>query len=289
MGEGTPRWRGQSGRMEVWYATLDGLWVHYEVVAPSSGAAAYGHGWVAVFPEDDKPRVERFGPAPVQCSEDVWFDAAGCTASAARLAGRTETISWDLSYADESPTLFTFPRWAWKREVLPAAQVVPSPSAAFTGWVEDGGARTEVTAQRGNVAHIYGHGNAQRWGWLHADLGGGDVLEVVTAVSRRPGLNKLPPMALVQLRVDGKDWPRDPLLSALPTRTRLRPDGFHVRGRGIEIDVDIPEDRSVTLDYADPDGAPAFCMNSERAIAAVRFKGREWRLPGTAHAEVGYR
>lgn len=275
--------------MEVWYATLDGLWIHYELVAPTGGGPAHGLGWIASFPVDDKPHIERFGPAPVTSSNEVWFDAAGCTATASRLTGRTETMAWDLAYDDDSPTLFTFPRWAWQRQVLPAAQVVPAPTASFSGWVDDAGSRTELEGRRGNVAHIYGHGNAQRWGWLHADLGGGDVLEIVSAVSRRPGLNKLPPMALLQFRVNGRDWPRDPLAMAPLLRTQLGRHGFRVKGRGLEVEVELPEHLSVTVDYADPDGAPAFCTNSERAFARVRFKGREWRLDGTAHAEVGYR
>jgi hypothetical protein len=52
------------------------------------------------------------------------------------------------------------------------------------------------------------------------------------------------------------------------------------------------------VDYADPDGAPAVCHNSERSDAVItllhRTAGRwaverEWRLEGTAHAEVGLR
>ena len=41
-----PRWRGQPGRIEVWYATLTdpltgaALWVHYETVAPAPDTQA---------------------------------------------------------------------------------------------------------------------------------------------------------------------------------------------------------------------------------------------------------
>src|SRR5579875_2520 len=65
-----PRWRGEAGRLEVWYATLSdpvtgsGLWAHYETVAPTTGAA-YAHGWASWFPADGPPRTERFGPEPV--------------------------------------------------------------------------------------------------------------------------------------------------------------------------------------------------------------------------------
>src|SRR5215813_13570985 len=69
----TPRWRGEAGRTEVWYATLSdpvtraGLWVHYETVSPTpaDGREPYGHGWVSWFPSDGPPRTERFGPEPV--------------------------------------------------------------------------------------------------------------------------------------------------------------------------------------------------------------------------------
>ncbi|MCV7103809.1 hypothetical protein H7I01_26455, partial [Mycobacterium palustre] len=65
-----PRWRGQAGRLEVWYATLSdpatraGLWIHCETVAPLRGAP-YGHGWVTRFAADGPPRTARFGPEPV--------------------------------------------------------------------------------------------------------------------------------------------------------------------------------------------------------------------------------
>jgi hypothetical protein len=289
-----PRWRGQPGRLEVWYATFtmdngDGLWVHYETVAPEQGEP-YGHGWVAWFPVMGPPVWERFGPEPVVAPSQ-----------AAALAGVTKSMAWELRLDDGGARpLFTFPRWAWKREVLPAAQVVPLPSAEVRGWIEIDGARTELRG-RGALARIYGHGNAKRWAWLHADLGGGDVLEVVAAVSRRPGLSKLPLAPLVQLRVGGRDWPGNPLLAAPLLRARIGLPSWRVWGginrRRLTIDVDLPADRSVAIDYTDPDGAGAVCTNSERADAEIvveRWSGRwrkehAWELHGTAHAEVGLR
>lgn len=64
-----PRWRGDAGRLEVWYTTLTqpatgtGVWLHTELVAPTA-APAYVHGWAAVFPLDAEPVWERFGPRP---------------------------------------------------------------------------------------------------------------------------------------------------------------------------------------------------------------------------------
>jgi len=104
-----PRWRGEAGRMEVWYATLSdpathaGLWVHYEIVAPTTGEAPFGHGWVTFFPADNSPCTERFGPAPVQPSSDQWFSAAGVEATLDGFTGRARTFAWDLRWKDTTP------------------------------------------------------------------------------------------------------------------------------------------------------------------------------------------
>ncbi len=299
------RWRGQPGRLEVWYTTLTdpvtgtGVWIHHELVAPSDGGDPWGHGWVAVFEPGAPPVLERFGPEPWSAPD------AGFTCGAVRydgaLVGRGGAVSWELDSGGPDRTLHTFPRWAWRRELLPAAQVVPRPAARYSGVVRVGNRELVLRDAPGADARIYGHGNAQRWGWLHADLGDGEVCEVVAAVSMRPGLNRLPPLPLVRFRLGGggtgtRDWPVDPLLAAVGLRARLRPDGFEVRGRvgrrRVAITVDLPADETVEVDYRDPDGARLLCRNSERATARIELlRGsaveRSWCLGGVAHAEVG--
>lgn len=304
-----PRWGGQPGRVEVWYATLtdpetgSGVWVHAELVAPvDASRPAYRHGWIAVFPTDGEPRCARFGrQAGAQDDGAAWFFSDSCTVSLGEIVGQARSASWDLRWVEVSPPLFTFPRAAWKRNLLPGAQVVIAPTATFDGEIEIDGRTLALASAPGAVAHIYGHGNAQRWCWLHADLGGGDVCELVAAVSRRPALRRLPPLAFVQLRSGGELWPRSPvapLLSqtdiGLPRwRSRVR-----ARDRRLTVDVTLPPERCVALRYEDPDGATATCTNSERADAVLVFEqkigGRwreeqRWELDGTAHAEVGLR
>lgn len=300
---GEPHWRGQPGRLEVHYLTATdartetGLWVHCEVVAPTGGDA-YAHGWAAMFPPDAPPTYERFGPAPAEPHADGdWFrsDAATMTATTAR--GVADDLAWDLTWTADPAPLWTFPRWVWQRHVLPAAQVVPIPTTRISGT-----AAGEPFDGAGGVAHIYGHGNAQRWLWLHADLGQGDVLEIVAATARRPGLRALPPLPLVQLRYQGRDWPRDPLAAALLFRAHMDIDGFRVSGavgsRRLRVEATLPADRCVAIGYTDPDGATATCQNTERADVQVRVdrltaRGwrdeRTWSLDATGHAEIGRR
>jgi hypothetical protein len=299
-----PRWRGRAGHLEVHYltatdeATGTGLWVHHETVAPLDGDA-YTHGWTALFPPDAAPTWQRFGPAPASTSYDgnTWSRAGECELGPTGASGSAGELTWDLAWPDDGPPLWTFPRWAWQRRLLPAAQVVPLPRVRMTGNVA--GRPFDGT---GNVAHIDGHGNAHRWVWLHADLGGGDVLELVAATARRPGLRLLPPLPLVQLRVDGRDWPRDPLAAAPLMRAAIADHRFAVTGlvgnRWLRIAVSLPADRCVDVGYVDPDGATATCTNTERADVTVavdrlttsgRRREHRWQLDGTGHAEIGRR
>ncbi len=305
------RWRGQPGRLEVWYTTLTdpatgtGVWIHHELVAPSDGSQPYGHGWAAVFPPDQAPSFARFGPASWQDpSPGVAFAAGPVMATAKRLTGVTNepaSLSWDLDQRGGGDPLFTFPEWAWKRELLPAAHMVPAPAAWFTGMIRWGDSELALRDAPGASARIYGHGNARRWAWLHADLGGGDVCEVVAAVSTRPLLRALAPLPFLRLRVGGHDWPTgDPLLAALRLRARIDLPMWTVTGRHrdrrIRIEVTQPAEATLSVDYTNPDGSPTVCRNTERATAAItldrRIRGAwisegNWRLDGTAHAEVG--
>lgn len=298
-----PRWRGQPGRLEVHYLTAtdtasgSGLWLHQEVVAPTAGEP-YGHGWIATFPADAPPRCERFGPTPVKPSDDGTVfatPAAVMTSTSAR--GRAGGLEWDLRWDATARPLWTFPRWAWQRRVLPAAQVVPIPSTRLTGAV--GTTSYDGTAA---LAHIDGHGNAQRWVWLHADLGAGDVLEIVAATARRRGLRVLPMLPLVQLRHGGRDWPRDPLAAAPLLHAAVRGNRFAVNGivggHRLRVAVALPAERCVVLGYTDPDGAAATCTNTERADVSIELdkitargwrRERSWQLTGTGHAEIGTR
>lgn len=311
------RWRGQPGKLEVVYSTVSdpetgvGIWIHHELVAPV-GDAAYLHGWCAVFRPPAAPVVERFGPQPVTAGAGAaeptagWLSTEQATLEPPALRGRVGSLGWDLVFDDTdedgAAPLYTFPSWAWERELLPAAQVVPVPSTRFTGRLEVDGSELSLSPRAvGQVAHIYGHGNAQRWGWVHAELGGGDVLEVVAAVSRRPGLDRLPPLPFVQLRVAGRDWPRQPLAAAPLLRARLGLPHWDVGGTvgrwRLRVDVEMPPSQCVSLSYVDPDGAGATCTNTEVGDAEVVLEHRRsrwetaarWTLHGTAHAEIGTR
>lgn len=309
---GAPRWNGTPGRTEVWYTTLTdpetgtGVWLHHELTAPADGSEPFAHGWAAVFPRTGEVRHARFGPVPWPRPAEG-FTAEGVTCSGGRLEGRAGDFRWSIAERPEEPPLFTFPRWSWRRPVLPAAQMLPAARASYEGELSYGNTTLKLREAPGASARIYGHGNAQRWTWLHADLGDGAVLEIVAAVSTRPALRRLPPLVFLRLRRSGRTWPRRPERSAtgLLGLGRFRADlglpTWTVTGRTalrrVRVDVTQPPERTLALEYRDPDGARAVCRNSESADARIvleRWWGRwrpeaSWTLEGTAHAEAGER
>jgi len=326
-------WKGEPGRLEVTYATVSdpvsgaGLWWHQEIVAPTTDQqrAPYQHGWIALFPPQGQPVLERF-EASLQPSQDQvrgemapgialvpehlaqgMGNGSPSEPTQVRIEGSAGRVAFDLTARDASKVLWTFPRWSWFTGKLPGSQCVPMPSALFSGVVTLDGEPFVSWPEgapdrgRGGLARIFGHGSAKRWCWLHADLGGSDVLEVVAAVPKAPGLDKLPPMPLVQMRYQGTDWPRDPLVAAPLMKARIGQEGFQVKGaigrRRVTIEVELPKERCVSVGYEDPDGSTATCMNSERASVEVLLERRKakwetearWNLDGTAHAEIGSR
>jgi len=300
------RWDGRPGRLEVWYDTFTdptsgtGFWLHHEIVAPSTGDKAEAHGWISIFPPEETPLLNRFGPAPV--SDGALFSCEDVVVEPGRCSGRAGHVSWDLTHSFESRPLFTTSRLAWKHNLLPSAQIVSSPTEQFRGTVTTGDRTWTLEGAPGGAARIYGHGNAERWGWLHADLGGGDVLEVVAAVSHKSGLRRLRPLALVQLRVEGEDWPPNPLLAAMSFHASLGLPDWTMMGRWggriLWLRVHQDAEASVRVAYRDTDGSSATCVNSERSDAHIvllrRSAGswameRNWRLASTAHSEIGTR
>jgi hypothetical protein len=294
----SPKWRGEPGGVETWYATFtdrrtgDGYRLHAETLATRDGDAT-GHGWFAAFPHDGDPAVERFGPEAVlePAGGDAWFDAAGCTLGPGYAIGKTPTLSWDLSYHSAEPPLCTVPRWVFERGLLPAQQVVPVATGTFRGTLALGDATVRLEEAYGGLAHVYGRGHPRRWGWLHADLGYDDVLEVVSAVPTGAGLARLPAVSFVQLRRRGRDWPADPLLTAPLLRGRLGLPHWGVSGivgrHRLRVDVVVPVADLSEVDEQPVAGRASLLLGEPSAV--LQSKGRAGLVPrGAVEAEPGF-
>jgi hypothetical protein len=169
------RWRGQPGRFEVWYATLTdrdsgrGLWIHHELVACVDGSTQ-PHGWATAFVPGERPLRVGSGPVNVTAPDGLPLEDPGepaarenirmgtVSAGPDRLEGGAEPLRWGLEGRDGGQPLFTFPRWSFRRAALPAALVVPSPTATFSGEVRVGDRVFRLREAKGAVARIYEQG-----------------------------------------------------------------------------------------------------------------------------------
>jgi hypothetical protein len=222
--------------------------------------------------------------------------------------GKTSDIKWDLTTSDfKDKPVFTFGKLAWEKEILPSCQIVGGPNITYDGTVIIANKSYKVSNAKGALSRIYGHGNAKRWAWLHADLDGSNMIEIVSAVSTKPGLDKLKPLGFIQLRFKDEDWPSNPLVAFPFFRTKmpgrqLGDNSWSIKGRygdyRIDVNVNLPGFKSIAVDYTDPDGKSAVCVNTEigdvdilleQKISNRWVQIKHWQIENRAHCEMGFR
>lgn len=315
------RSNGVDPRLEVWYLTASdsannsGLWIHYELVTKED-QEIYLDGWLAYFQPNKEPLLFRSGRIPVDIitnqgkkviakgednaklikTKELSFDGS-------TFEGHLDGVDFEISIDGVIDPIYTFAKWSWEKETLPASQIVPIPKAKIKGEIHlHNQEANEITFSGvGGLARIFGHGSAKKWAWLHAHLDDDTVLEAVVAQPKTPALSLIRPLAFIQLKRNEDVWPKDPITASMFFKAKLNRHFWTVKGRigrrRLIFEVSIPEDNCVKVGYVDPDGSTATCVNSEvssvMAILQRRFRRWEtqkvWHLQNIAHAEYGDR
>ncbi|MBI4575803.1 MAG: hypothetical protein HY722_06015 [Planctomycetes bacterium] len=229
---------------------------------------------------------------------------AGHATGAVRGAGHL--AAWNLRFEPTGPVHRHLP---WVAYLLPVADTVvlsPYLGARFRGSIKADGVRYELEDDAGCQSHLWGRRHAAEWAWAHCSAFEGEpgaCLEALMARVRRWG-RSMPPLTLVSLCHRG-EWLRLQGLVHLPWgRSAWQVGQWRFQARGatarVEGEVLCPPGRLLRAEYADPDGSPAWCHNSEVATSRVRVwrraaPGLPWREAGelvsngTTHAEWGER
>lgn len=313
--ENLPLWDGRrKGQYEVWYLTLNdpatqtAFWLRYTLEAPTHGEA-HGELWGHFF---DRARPQaRFGlrrAVPLhqmKLGEGAIIRLGDAELAEGRLHGALEggghSLQWDLQYTPSEAALMMMP--AWIRSFLRRNRTdwaVPNPDVQFVGRIVADGRTFELDGAPGQQAHLYGARHADRWAWLHCTtFDGGADATVVGVVAETVLLGVRRPFTLVYVRYGGKDY----LCNAFPQAAiTARSDfsfpvwRFRCEAEGVEFvgtARGAPE-QMVQIRYADPDGTPSYCCNTELADLEleVRRDGQVidvLRAEGTAHVEFGQR
>jgi hypothetical protein len=318
------RWDGSPGHYEVYYLTLTdpatgvGVWLRYTLLAPlaeAGGEATCSLWLLAMDPEDPGRHVARKGTWPIAelhaSAEPFELRLAGARLSDSGAAGGFEDVAWDLAWAPGRAYHHVHPLLERAR-IAKTVLALPHGDVAVSGTVTLPDRTLTLEGAHGGQAHLWGSKHAARWAWAHCGdletVAGeprpGDFIDGVSVYVPRFG-REVGPSTPVVGRIGGQDFrsvsPRRVLANGsrfgLTTWSFEAVDG----ARKLAGEVDVRREQLVGVTYHDPDGAPAWCYNSEVASLRLNVLERDrgeasgWRLTdslvsrGRAHFEYAQR
>ncbi|GAB4519092.1 MAG: hypothetical protein Tsb0020_37640 [Haliangiales bacterium] len=328
------RWDGHSpGHYEVWYVTFNhqqsdtGFWIRYTLEAPLH-EPPYAQLWFAYFDArnpDNHFGINRRFPIEALRTESAPFSVSIApegdpgrepnqlthTGIRGHLAGDGHEATWDLSWTPQGHSHQHLPRTMYRRGGMGETTVLsPNLDVALSGTVTVDGRRLVLEREPGGQTHLWGRKHANAWAWGHCNalrdrVGNrrvGACLEALSLDLVRAGI-ALPRLTLFSLYLDGRVHRFCDFRHLMQTRSDHGPGFFTMRGSGLKHRVEArfecrPEDMIATP-YADPDGEPSWCANTEIAdleiIISERTGPLSWRehevLTATScgHFEIGRR
>jgi hypothetical protein len=318
------RWDGAStGHYEVWYVTLNhresstGYWIRYTMEAPVHGhGAPYAQLWFACFDRNAPSRtfaINQIHPIGQMVAHAAPFSVrigdAEITHRGARgaIKGGGHDVSWDLRWLPSLQTHRQLPSVMYKRGGVGDTTVLtPNIDVPIRGTITVDGTPHELAGDPGGQTHLWGRKHAHSWAWGHCNAfegRRGAALEALTVRLKKRG-RVLPPLTIFALYLDGEVYRWNEFQHTLLARGDYSTGRYAFRGRRGRVRVEgeytcRPEDM-VVAQYADPDGEPSWCANTEVADLRVTVWKRagvfgRWReharlvAAGTGHFEVGGR
>jgi hypothetical protein len=281
------------------------------MLAPVDGEATCAVWFVATFP--DAPAVARKVTLPIPDlrarTEPFRLRTGECELTDRGMRGSAQDASWDLSWEPAAGHRHVN-RLLERAGVAKTVLVLPHGDLRIGGTVTLPGGRTlTLDGAHGGQAHLWGSKHSARWTWAHCgdflDADGapqpGTFLDGVSVFVPRLG-REVGPSTPVVGRFLGEDFaatsPRAVLTAA--SEFALTSWSFTATAgrRRLACEVDAPRGALAGVTYTDPDGAQAWCYNSE--VASMRVSvfdraGGRWTLRqtlvsrGRAHFEYGQR
>src|SRR5205807_613494 len=163
------------------------------------------------------------------------------------------------------------PERLYRGGLAPTKPFSPNVDTAFTGRITIDGRAFPVEGMPGQQGHLFGTKHAERWAWAHCgrfEEDAGAVLQAIAAQGRR-GPVQTPVTTFAGLRRGGQ-WIR---LSGLARRRPFWLGGWRIdlSNQRYRLTGRVAGDPALMVQarYADPDGTPRYCHNTE--VASSRF------------------
>jgi hypothetical protein len=296
------RWDGAPGHYEVYYLTVTephtgvGLWIRYTLLASDRDPATCALWFVAM--DRDGLRVAHKATLPIAALESS-ADPFCLSIGAAQLRddgmhGAVDDCSWDLRWERTGPAVRPVHPLLERTGVARTILTLPDPHVRVSGTVRIGGRELVLDRVGGGQAHLWGRAHAARWAWGHcSDFAGrpDDWVDAVSVFLPRFG-RELGPSTPVVGRIDGEPFAATDPLRVVRTSSRFDLTDWRFAARDghrrLVATVSAPRTSLVGVTYHDPDGAPAYCYNSEVAtmhVDVMHRQGRRWRRTDTLHAD----
>lgn len=312
--------RSQVGHYEVYYltfndpATRTGFWIRYTLKVPYEGEG-YAQLWFAFFDADQPQRnfaLNRIRPlaeldhqaAPFRLR--IGAAELGHDHARGELSGAGHAARWDLSWQPAPATHHHLPGLMYRTRFADTRVLSPNLDIALRGTVEVDGRTFTLQGAPGDQTHVWGRKHAHAWGWGHCNAfegRTGAVFEILTGQLRK-GSVVLPQLTAAALYLDGETIQLTDFAHILVGRAHRDTAVYRFSARGIDVRLTgefhcRPEDM-VCAEYTDPDGAKAYCHNTEVAELHLTLTRRSnllgrWveqarlRAAQTAHFEIGRR
>ncbi|MEP6953522.1 MAG: hypothetical protein ABI950_05605 [Solirubrobacteraceae bacterium] len=306
------RWNGAPGHYEVYYLTVTeprtgvGLWIRYTLLAPDAGPPTCALWFVAM--DRDGFRTAHTETLPIealQSAEDPFRLAIGrAELRNDGMNGALADCAWDLRWERTGPPVQPVHPLLVRTGVARTILTLPDPHVRVSGTVRIGERDLVLDAVGGGQAHLWGRAHAARWAWGHcSDFAGrpDDWVDAVSVFLPRFG-RELGPTTPVVGCIDGEPFAATDPLRVVRTWSRFGLTDWQFAARDghrrLVATVSAPRASLVGVTYHDPDGAPAYCYNSEVAtmhLDVMHREGRRWRQTdtlysdGRAHFEYGQR
>jgi len=320
--ENRMRWdRRRRGFMEVWYTTLNhrasgrGVWLRYTLTSPDAAdRPPYCELWGFVFDPDRKANFaskQRFSIDALGSANgrddgalvrigDAWLAENHLEGSLERDGVE---LAWSLDHEPADRCFQHIPEPLRDRiEGRVSTVCSPNLSVPFFGTVRIGSDELTFEGEPGCQSHRWGRKHSTTWTWAHCSAFEDDPEAIFEGLAAKTSIAGIPAptTTLLYLRYKGNDLAFNELKWALRARSRyeLPTWAFTARNESWKIAgaARATTDRMVQVEYADPDGSPRFCANSEIADLAIEIYRKEngrWRHHGSltslrdAHLEFG--
>jgi hypothetical protein len=293
-----PYWQGarfrpgqRRGHYESWFLRANhptrraAFWIRYTIFAPHGRPQdAIGELWAIHF--DGERGLTRAAKDEVPLS-DCRFAPSGlgarigpATLTAGRLRGSANgahCMRWDLEYRGGGEPMVFLPERLYETRLPKAKAVCTRPQVVFDGTLEVDGEPVVIDGWIGSENHNWGsqHTDTYAWGQVVGFDDAPDAFLECATARLRFGPLWTPPMTIVCLRIEGRDYRLNSLPQSfratgawhdLDWRFASAADGVRIQGR-----IHAAAGDFVSLTYHDPPGGNHTCLNSKLAACEVRL------------------